>query len=87
MYSFLLAFFEAHPEYANNEFFVFGESYGGHYAPSVASRIFEGNNNKEGSYINLAGVGVGNGLTDPLIQYQYYPAMAMNNSYGIKTGK
>jgi cathepsin A (carboxypeptidase C) len=62
-----------------------GESYGGHYAPSVASRIFNGNLKKEGLFINLAGVGVGNGLTDPVIQYQYYPEMAMNNSYGIKT--
>ena len=34
--------------------------------------------------INLKGVGVGNGLTDPLVQYQYYPAMAMNNTYDIK---
>lgn len=85
MYSFLQAFFVAHPEYANNEFFVFGESYGGHYAPAVASRIFRGNKNNEGLRINLQGVGVGNGLTDPIVQYKYYPAMAMNNSYGIKT--
>jgi cathepsin A (carboxypeptidase C) len=35
--------------------------------------------------INLAGVGLGNGLTDPVTQYQYYPEMAMNNTYGIKT--
>ena len=28
---------------------------------------------------------MGNGLTDPLTQYAYYPEMAMNNSYGIKT--
>lgn len=43
-----------------------------------------GNNHKDGDYINLKGVGVGNGLTDPVVQYQYYPEMAMNNSYGIK---
>jgi cathepsin A (carboxypeptidase C) len=36
-------------------------------------------------YVNLKGVGVGNGLTDPVIQYPYYPTMAMNNTYGIKT--
>ena len=67
-----------------NEFYVFGESYGGHYAPAISSRIFEGNQNNDGAKINLKGVGVGNGLTDPLIQYQYYPAMAMNNTYDIK---
>lgn len=87
MYNFLQEFFKGHPEYQTNEFYVFGESYGGHYAPSIASRIFEGNNNlQEGDLkINLAGLGVGNGLTDPLIQYRYYPEMAMNNTYDIKT--
>jgi len=44
-----------------------------------------GNKNKDGAYINLKGVGVGNGLTDTVVQYQYYAEMAMNNSYGIKT--
>eukprot|EP01038_Epipyxis_sp_PR26KG_P014955 gene14955-20117_t len=85
MYNFLQEFFKGHPEYAEKPFFVFGESYGGHYAPAVASRIFNGNKNNEGLKINLQGVGVGNGLTDPLVQYKYYPEMAMNNSYGIKT--
>lgn len=85
MYHFLQNFFAKHPEYASSEFYVFGESYGGHYAPAIAHRIFQGNLKKEGSHINLAGVGVGNGLTDPVVQYQYYPTMAMNNSYDIKT--
>jgi cathepsin A (carboxypeptidase C) len=84
MYNFLQEFFTAHGEYLPNEFYVFGESYGGHYVPAISSRIFDGNNNKEGLHINLAGLGIGNGLTDPVIQYQYYAEMAMNNSYGIK---
>jgi carboxypeptidase C (cathepsin A) len=53
MYSFLQEFFKAHPEYSDREFYVFGESYGGHYAPAISNRIFTGNNNKEGLYINL----------------------------------
>lgn len=84
MYHFVQAFLAAHPEYSKQELFVFGESYGGHYAPAVANRIYRGNKNKEGPYVNLAGVGVGNGLTDPVIQYQYYPQMANNNTYGVK---
>lgn len=85
MFEFVQAFLTAHPEYLKNELFVFGESYGGHYAPSIAARIYQGNQDKEGLMVNLKGVGVGNGLTDPVIQYQYYPEMAMNNTYGIKT--
>ena len=85
MYNFLQAFFEANGQLLPNEFYVFGESYGGHFVPAISKRIFDGNNNNEGLKINLAGLGVGNGLTDPVIQYQYYPEMAMNNTYGIKT--
>jgi cathepsin A (carboxypeptidase C) len=85
MYHFVLNFLAAHPEYSKLELFIFGESFGGHYAPAVANRIFRGNQHQEGPHVNLAGVGVGNGLTDPVVQYQYYPQMANNNSYGIKT--
>jgi len=84
MYWFLQEFYKAHEEFRANDLYIFGESYGGHYAPSVAHRIFQGNNRKDGDHVNLQGVGVGNGLTDPVVQYQYYPAMANNNSYGIK---
>jgi cathepsin A (carboxypeptidase C) len=86
MYHFLQEFFTENPQFLESEFYVFGESYGGHYAPAISARIFEGNQaNVEGTVkINLKGVGVGNGLTDPLIQYGYYPQMAMNNTYDIK---
>ena len=86
-YYFLQHFFQAHPEYAVQPLFIFGESYGGHYAPSIAHRIFEGNNAlKDGDIeLNLAGVGVGNGLTAPEVQYAYYAEMAYNNSHGIQT--
>ena len=53
--------------------------------PAISKRIFDGNNNGEGAKINLAGFGIGNGLTDPVVQYQYYAEMANFNSYGIKT--
>jgi cathepsin A (carboxypeptidase C) len=43
-----------------------------------------GNKNNEGLKINLAGIGIGNGLTDPEIQYNFYPYMANNNTYGVK---
>jgi len=85
MYWFLQEFFNAHEEFRSNPLFIFGESYGGHFAPAVAHRIFRGNNYHDGPHINLAGLGVGNGLTDPSIQYSYYPEMAMNNTYDIKT--
>jgi len=84
MYYFLQAFMKRHPQYQKNQFFVFGESYGGHYAPNTAWRIIDGNNKLDDSSdfvkINIVGVAVGNGLTQPSIQYQYYAQMAYNYS-------
>jgi len=87
MYHFLAEFIAAHPEYAAAPFYVFGESYGGHYAPNVAYAVLEGNKdvaNADLPKINLKGLAVGNGLTDPELQYPWYPQMAYNNTYGVK---
>jgi len=80
MYAFLLAFFSAHPDRRTNPFFVFGESYAGHYVPNVAHRVWLGNGKSEGAHINLQGMSVGNGLTDPEVQYAYYPQMAVSTN-------
>eukprot|EP01062_Namystynia_karyoxenos_P076378 TRINITY_DN747_c0_g1_i4.p2 TRINITY_DN747_c0_g1~~TRINITY_DN747_c0_g1_i4.p2 ORF type:complete len:461 (+),score=188.05 TRINITY_DN747_c0_g1_i4:31-1383(+) len=77
MYQFLQAFFKEHGDW-NTEFFAYGESYGGHYVPATAHRVFVGNQKGEGIKINLVGVSVGNGLTDPEVQYKYYGQMAYN---------
>lgn len=85
-YYFIQAFLQAHPQYKENPLFIFGESFGGHYAPAIAQRVHRGNNDKKKGteFVNLKGVGVGNGLTDPEIQYKYYAEMGHNNPHGIK---
>eukprot|EP01059_Diplonema_ambulator_P017063 TRINITY_DN29062_c0_g1_i1.p1 TRINITY_DN29062_c0_g1~~TRINITY_DN29062_c0_g1_i1.p1 ORF type:complete len:447 (+),score=174.86 TRINITY_DN29062_c0_g1_i1:38-1378(+) len=85
MYAFLQDLIKDHPEW-NTEFFIFGESYGGHFAPATAHRVWKGGQDGDGIKINLAGLGVGNGLTDPEIQYQYYGELAYNWSIA-STGK
>jgi len=65
-------------KFQKHDFFITGESYGGHFVPSVAHRIWQGNQGMEGLHINLKGIAIGNGLTDPLEQYQWYPDMAYN---------
>ncbi len=37
--AFLLGFMELHPEYAKNEFWISGESYGGHYVTTLAKTV------------------------------------------------
>ncbi|KPA78503.1 putative mitochondrial serine carboxypeptidase (CBP1) [Leptomonas pyrrhocoris] len=59
-----------------NDFFIAGESYGGHYVPSVAYRVLQGNQRGDGPVINLKGIAVGNGLTDPYTQYPSYVDIA-----------
>ncbi|MQL91417.1 hypothetical protein Taro_024031 [Colocasia esculenta] len=77
LYDFLQAFFAEHPEIADNDFYITGESYAGHYIPAFASRIHQGNKAREGIHINLKGFAIGNGLTDPAIQYQAYTEYAL----------
>lgn len=76
MYNFMQAFYQAFPQFLQNDLFVYGESYGGHYAPATAHRILKGNEAGEGLRIPLKGLSVGNGLTAPEIQYKYYAPLA-----------
>ncbi|KAL9994748.1 putative carboxypeptidase C [Helianthus debilis subsp. tardiflorus] len=78
LYDFLQAFFKAHPEFAKNDFYITGESYAGHYIPAFAARVHAGNKAKEGIHINLKGFAIGNGLTDPLVQYKAYTDYALD---------
>ncbi|KAK4408474.1 Serine carboxypeptidase 3 [Sesamum angolense] len=78
LYDFLQAFFKEHPQYAKNDFYITGESYAGHYIPAFAARVHQGNKRKEGIHINLKGFAIGNGLTNPEIQYQAYTDYALD---------
>eukprot|EP00124_Ichthyophonus_hoferi_P000088 Ihof_evm8s3 gene=Ihof_evmTU8s3 len=79
MYEFLSLFLAANKELQNNDFWIFGESYGGHYIPAVATKIVQENEKGLRLAINFKGVGIGNGLTNPLVQYEYYAKYAINN--------
>mmetsp|Transcript_21471 Transcript_21471/g.45888 ORF Transcript_21471/g.45888 Transcript_21471/m.45888 type:complete len:607 (-) Transcript_21471:76-1896(-) len=87
-YYFLQAFFKSKEgrKYKDSPLFIVGESYGGHYAPAIAHRIWRGNKDlKDGlAALNLKGVAVGNGLTDPEEQYKWYAEMAYKNPKGIE---
>ncbi|KAL6896702.1 hypothetical protein ACP4OV_007274 [Aristida adscensionis] len=77
LYDFLQAFFREHPDLLQNEFYITGESYAGHYIPAAANRVHRGNKNASGLHINLKGFAIGNGLTDPAIQYGAYADYAL----------
>ena len=83
MYDFMQQFLKAHPKYASLPFYAFGESYAGHYVPAVTHKIWQNNRALPPGaiHINLVGTAVGNGLTDPSIQYNYYPQMAVSTNH------
>jgi len=75
MYTFLENFFKAFPQYQKSEFHIFGESYAGHYVPAISHKIWQMNKAGQGTKIPLAGIGIGNGLTNPEEQYKWYAEM------------
>ncbi|XP_042429649.1 serine carboxypeptidase-like [Zingiber officinale] len=77
LYDFLQAFFKEHQDFLNNDFYITGESYAGHYIPAAAERVHTGNKEKQGLKLNLKGFAIGNGLTDPSIQYGAYADYAL----------
>lgn len=44
-YRALLSFFAKFPDFAQNDFFIFGESYGGIYVPTLSLRVVTGTAN------------------------------------------
>lgn len=72
-YEALQSFFAKFPNFTQNEFFIFGESYGGIYAPTLSLRVATG-----AAKINFKGFAVGNGLSSfalndqTLIYFGYY---------------
>ncbi|KAG5364639.1 Carboxypeptidase Y [Yarrowia sp. E02] len=70
VYAFLELFFERFPQYPKT-LHVAGESYAGHYIPSVGAEILR---HPERSF-DLKSVVIGNGLVDVLQQYKEYKPM------------
>ncbi|CAK8532132.1 unnamed protein product [Lathyrus sativus] len=61
---FLLKWFERFPQYKENDFFISGESYAGHYVPQLSQLIVDYNSAAKQDSINFKGYMVGNALTD-----------------------
>ncbi len=55
--------------YKDSPLNIVGESFGGHYTPVIAHRIWRGNNDLEDGLpeLNPKGLAIGNGITDPFV--------------------
>ena len=65
LFSLLQQFYGVFPEMLEQQLFITGESYGGHYVPGLAAYIHEHNiqrqESNEGVHIPLAGMAIGDG--------------------------
>ncbi|CAE8647327.1 unnamed protein product [Polarella glacialis] len=79
-YHALLDIFAQIPSFKGRPFYVFGESYGGHYVPNTVKAVQDGNAGLPGPshsyFIDIKGFGVGNGYTDWALDFN------MNVPYG-----
>ncbi|KAF8586263.1 peptidase S10 serine carboxypeptidase [Ramaria rubella] len=89
VWSFLELFLIQFPEYSKLPFHIAAESYGGTFAPNIASVIHK--KNKELAiapvptlkHINLASIILANGLTEPSTQFASVPDYACDGPYPV----
>ncbi|XP_071708836.1 serine carboxypeptidase-like 40 [Rutidosis leptorrhynchoides] len=78
---FLLNWLERFPEYKSRDFYIAGESYGGHYVPELANTILYYNKMFNKTIINLKGILIGNAVinhqTDESGMYDYFATHAL----------
>jgi len=89
MNAFFQLFFSRFPEYANANFHMAGESYGGTYVPNSAAVVYKHNRALQARpipglrKINLASVILANGLSDPYIQFAAFGEWLCEGPYAI----
>jgi cathepsin A (carboxypeptidase C) len=75
-YTFLQEFLKTYPQYENRDFFITGESYAGHYIPSISTYIIK----TKGLNLNFKGVAIGDGLMSVYWQFPQYATFALENN-------
>lgn len=84
MFAFLQELFTKLPKYQECDFYIFGESHAGQYAPAIARHVLEGNAAAKELHVSLKGIAIGNGITHPQEQYKWYAKMG--HTGGIAEG-
>uniref|UniRef100_K3WRG2 Carboxypeptidase n=1 Tax=Globisporangium ultimum (strain ATCC 200006 / CBS 805.95 / DAOM BR144) TaxID=431595 RepID=K3WRG2_GLOUD len=79
MAGFLQQFFSKHSDLASHDFYIFGESYGGHFVPDLAQYLLKADT--ELWTPQLKGIGIGNGLASPKTLIDSFVEFAETNAY------
>ncbi|TKW13544.1 hypothetical protein SEVIR_5G108832v4 [Setaria viridis] len=68
-YTFLVNWLERFPQYKQRDFYITGESYGGHYVPQLSQLVYRNNKGVKKPVLNLKGFMVGNAVIDDYHDY------------------
>jgi vitellogenic carboxypeptidase-like protein len=71
LYFALVQFFLMFPCFIQNDFYITGESYAGKYIPALGHKIHYENHNSPPFKINLKGMAIGDGFSDPVSMLNY----------------
>ncbi|KAG2398052.1 hypothetical protein LR48_Vigan08g190200 [Vigna angularis] len=87
-HTFIVKWFRRFPQFRSHEFYIAGESYGGHYVPQLSELIFDHNSNRaKKDYIRFKGFMIGNAAIDDeadqkgLVEYAWYHAVISDGLY------
>jgi carboxypeptidase C (cathepsin A) len=81
LHGMLDSFFVEHADLRGNDFYVFGESFAGHYVPDLAASLLS-DDADERYTITLKGIGIGNGVVSTSAVADSFVPFAYSNSYG-----
>ena len=73
--TFMIGLYAKHPHLSTRDLFLTGESYAGHYVPSIGNKLYFYNNNQ----FRLKGLAIGNGWTSPQVQQLAYVQYSKDN--------
>ncbi|XP_021593261.1 serine carboxypeptidase-like 50 [Manihot esculenta] len=77
LFAAITGFIGLDPDFKNRPLYITGESYAGKYVPAIGYYILKQNMRlPEGKQVNLKGVAIGNGLTDPITQVKTHAVNA-----------
>ena len=88
LYKMLQSLNGLYPEWFKRDFYIFGESYAGHWIPAIAHKILAENKQAsvtKNAVIPLKGIGIGDGWTDPYYQLSHNANFAY--SWGLVSEK
>jgi len=79
MWAFFGAFFAQYPQYQTLDFYLSGESYGGHYVPAITAYVAKQQASGQ-QVVNFKGASVGDGWVAPIVQFGQYGPFAFANN-------